>query len=170
MVQFEVMDIKDFQCNPFDKIGKEWFLLTAEKEGKVNTMTAAWGGLGVIWNCNVAYIVVRQSRYTKEMIDGSGYFTMSFFEDKKYRKMLGYMGTVSGRDEDKIEKAGLTVAHVDGVPYFEEAELVMCCRKMSEHLLGPEGFIDEKIKKEYQDNDYHTMYIGEVTKILKKVK
>lgn len=71
MAQFEVMDIKDFQCNPFDKIGKEWFLLTAEKEGKVNTMTAAWGGLGVIWNCNVAYIVVRQSRYTKEMIDGS---------------------------------------------------------------------------------------------------
>lgn len=58
--------------NVFHMIGKEWLLVTAEKEGKVNTMTASWGGLGVMWGKNVAYIVLRPQRYTKEFVDAGG--------------------------------------------------------------------------------------------------
>ena len=52
---------EELEKNVFHMIGKEWLLVTAEKEGKVNTMTASWGGLGVMWGKNVAYIVLRPS-------------------------------------------------------------------------------------------------------------
>ena len=40
--------------NAFEKIGKQWMLITAADGEKVNDMTASWGGLGVIWGKNVA--------------------------------------------------------------------------------------------------------------------
>ena len=41
----------------------KWALLTAGKDGKVNTMTISWGGTGFIWNKHVVFIfvVVKQS-------------------------------------------------------------------------------------------------------------
>lgn len=152
--------------NAFDKIGKQWMLITAADGEKVNAMTASWGGIGVIWGKNVAYIFVRESRYTKEFIDKSDKLSLGFFgEDKK--QMLGYMGKVSGRDEDKIEKAGLTVEMKDGIPVFKEAEETLLCRKMYAGPISKECFIDSEIdEKWYADKDYHTMYIVEILDIV----
>ena len=61
----------DIEGNTFTQIGKDFMLITAKKGDKINTMTASWGGLGVLWNKNVAYIVVRPQRYTKEFIDAT---------------------------------------------------------------------------------------------------
>lgn len=66
MAAFETVKTDAFMENPFTLIGKQWMLITAEKDGKVNTMTASWGGLGEIWGQSAAYIVVRPQRYTKE--------------------------------------------------------------------------------------------------------
>ena len=63
------INIEQFKFNPFTKIGKEWMLVTASNNGKVNSMTASWGGVGVLWNKNIAFIVLRPQRYTKEFID-----------------------------------------------------------------------------------------------------
>ena len=60
---------ENFQENAFEMIGKDWLLITAEKDGKVNTMTASWGGVGVLWNKKVAYIFIRPQRYTKEFVE-----------------------------------------------------------------------------------------------------
>lgn len=152
--------------NPFTMIGKEWLLVTAEKEGKVNTMTASWGTVGVMWNKNVAMIVLRPQRYTKEFVDGAETFSLSVL-DENWRKTLGYLGTVSGRDEDKIAKAGLTVEHADATPYFAEANTVLVCRKLFAQPYDPAGFIVPEIdEKNYPDKDYHTMYIAEIEKVL----
>ena len=97
---------------PFEMIGKDWMLITAQKDGKVNTMTASWGGMGVIWNKNVAFVFIRPSRYTKEFVDNTDSFSLSFFGEE-YKDKLTYLGRTSGRDENKIEKAGLTVTHVN---------------------------------------------------------
>ena len=66
----KVIKPEELNKNVFSMIGKEWLLVTAEKEGKVNTMTASWGGLGVMWGKDVAFIVLRPQRYTKEFVDG----------------------------------------------------------------------------------------------------
>ena len=81
------INIKEFKFNPFTKIGKEWMLVTASNNGKVNSMTASWGGVGVLWNKNIAFIVLRPQRYTKEFVDASNEFSLSFF-DENYKKTL----------------------------------------------------------------------------------
>ena len=169
MNQFQVTDAKDFIQNPFQLIGHEWMLITAEKDGKVNTMTASWGGLGVMWNTNVAYAVIRPTRYTREFIDAADCFSLSFLDHQTYAREMAYLGSVSGRDEDKITRMNLTVRHQDQVPFFDEAGKVMICRKMFVQPMQPEGFINpETDSKFYPEKDYHILYIGAIETILER--
>ena len=129
MHSFQSFTADMLECSPFDKIGKEWMLVTAGNEEKVNTMTASWGGMGVMWGKNAAFVVIRQSRYTKEFIDREGTFSLSFLGEK-HRNMLKYLGTVSGRTEDKLKEAGVEIDYQNGVPYVDQANLVLICRAM----------------------------------------
>ena len=70
MSDYKKITTEDLSLNPFKRIAKDWMLITAEKDGKANTMTAGWGGLGVMWGKDVAFIVIRESRFTKEFVDG----------------------------------------------------------------------------------------------------
>jgi len=168
MTKFKEIKPEEINENPFKLIGTDWMLVTAEKEGKVNTMTASWGGLGVIWGKNVAYVVIRPQRYTKEFVDASASFSLTFF-DERYKKELGYIGSISGRDEDKIGKSKLTIAYVDETPYFSEANLVLACNKLYAQELKAENFINPDLAREfYPDCDYHTLYVAEIRKVLIK--
>ena len=84
----EKLDAIDF--NPYKKIGKEWFLVTAGDESGWNTMTASWGFAGVMWGKNTFTTVIRPQRYTKEFIDKAEYFTISFFKEE-YKKALSVL-------------------------------------------------------------------------------
>ena len=162
MHTFQPYPIDLLEMNPFTKIGKEWALVTAGSKSKCNTMTVSWGGVGVIWNKNVVYIFVRDSRYTKEFLDNGEFFSLSFF-DEKYRSALSYCGAHSGRDEDKFEKAGLTPAFRHSIPYPDEANLVLLCRKMAAVPMPEEVLTDKSIMGSfYKDNDMHMMYVGEI--------
>lgn len=166
MNTFKVIKPEELNANAFSTIGKDWLLITAEIKGKVNTMTASWGGLGVMWHKNVAFIFIRPQRYTKEFVDGSTHLSLCVLEDC-FRKELSYLGTVSGRDEPKIEKAGLTIRHEDSVPYFDQSKIVMICRKLFAQQLNPDCFVDKTIEpKIYPNKDYHVMYVCEIEKIL----
>lgn len=158
---------EEITSNVFDMIGKQWMLVSAKKDGKTNAMTASWGGLGIMWGKKVAYVFIRESRYTKEFIDASDKMTLSFFSDD-YRKMLNYMGTVSGRTEDKIEKAGLTFA-AENENIFEQAELSMVCKKLFVSEMKAEEFVaKEELDKWYKDGDMHTMYVVEIEDVISK--
>ena len=164
------IEIEDLKENPFTMIGKDWMLITAEKDGKVNTMTASWGGLGVIWGKNVATVYIRNSRYTKEFVDNGEKFSLCILPEK-YRKELAYCGKISGRDEDKVAKCGFTVEHQDGVPYFEESRLVLTCKKLYAQQMSKDFFTEngsENISKFYSDNDWHVMYIAGIEDVLSK--
>lgn len=167
MSRFTVVDPREYTTSPFAEIGAGWMLICASDGTRTNAMTASWGGLGVLWGRNVATVYVRGSRYTKEFLDASDTFSLTFFDRPEYTEMLTYMGRTSGRTEDKIARAGLTVAVEDGVPYFDEARTAFLCRKLSRHPLSPDGFLLPEIdEKFYSDHDYHDMYIGEIEKIL----
>lgn len=66
---FQPIPIDTMEFNPFESFGKDWALVSAGSRQKANTMTVSWGGVGVLWGKNVAFIFVRDSRYTKELID-----------------------------------------------------------------------------------------------------
>lgn len=169
MSSFKTITPQEIPGNLFDRIGKEWALISAQKpDGTVNTMTASWGGTGILWKVPVATIYVRHSRHTFGFVEASDTFTLSFFGEG-YRQELAYCGKISGRDEDKIAKCGFTVEREGTAPYFAQAELVVVCRKLYGIDLPPEHFVDKSILDTcYQAGDYHKMYIGEITKVLCK--
>lgn len=158
---------KDLSNNVFSTIGDQWMLITAGTPEHCNTMTASWGGLGVLWHKNVATIYVRPQRYTYEFTEKSDYFTLSFFGEE-YRKALQLCGTKSGRDMDKIKECGFTIAAGEGnAPYFEEAELVLVCKKLYQQDMTEDCFLDKALmEKDYPKKDFHRIYIGEIVEAL----
>ncbi len=168
MNSFREVTPDNFICSPFKSIGSDWMLIAASDGERVNAMTASWGGMGVLWGKNCVFIFVRESRFTKELIDSSNGFSVTFFDREKYAGMLGYMGKASGRNEDKIASAGLAVLGGD-VPYFEQAQTAILCEKLCRLNVPKECILsDEALSRYYPNGDYHDMYVGEIKKILVK--
>ena len=158
---FDVIEI-----NPFKKFGEEWGALTSEAGERINSMTISWGGVGELWGKHVATVYVRKSRFTKELLDAGEYFSITFFEPH-YKNWLKYLGAVSGRQENKIEGARLTINRHKGVPFIDDGNFVIICKKLACSLIEPDGFADPEIKEKfYPEADYHYMYIGEILELL----
>jgi flavin reductase (DIM6/NTAB) family NADH-FMN oxidoreductase RutF len=161
-------DIRGFAGSPTARIGDEWMLITAGDvsgdKGSWNTMTASWGGLGVLWGRSVAFMFIRNTRQTFEFANTASLFSLSFF-DKSYHKALTIAGAKSGRDIDKAKEGGLTpIVFSDGSVGFKEAKEVISCRKLYAHDFDPALFLDASIDTGiYPKKDYHRMYIGEIT-------
>ncbi len=164
MNEFKILSPYEVEGNPFQMIDKQWMLITAGNEKKANTMTASWGGVGVLWNKPVSFAFIRPTRYTYAFTEQEDTYSLCFFPEE-YRDALRLCGTVSGRDRDKIAEAGLTLRHDAAAPYFDEAETVLICRKLHYQDIDPAGFIDPTIDSHYK-NDYHRMYVGEVLQVL----
>lgn len=155
--------------NPFKLVGADWMLVTAGNKDSYNMMTAGWGGFGVIWSKNICFCLVRPSRYTYEFLEKNDIFTLTFFDQSK-RSILDFCGKYSGRDCNKAAEAGLTaIESKNGSVFFNEARLVIECRKLYYQDINPSYFIDSKIDARfYPSKDYHRMYIGEILTCLQK--
>jgi len=148
--------------NVFKLVGKDWMLITAGTKAKFNTMTASWGGLGILWGKKICFCTIRPQRYTYEFVESSDTFTLSFFDDK-YRSALNICGIQSGRDTNKIADAGITPIELSAKAVsFDEARLVIECKKLYYQDINPDNFLDPDIDKNYPNKDYHRMYIGEI--------
>lgn len=169
MNKFIEIDPVEIEDNVFRMIGRDWMLITAGHMGDFNTMTASWGGLGCIWNVNTAAALVRPSRYTYEFMEREKYFSLSFL-DNGYRRALQICGSTSGRDTDKVSAAGLTPLFDTPAPYFQQARLVLVCRKMYTSDISPDRFLDPTLQTHYKDGDYHRLYLGEIVKVLQQVE
>lgn len=153
--------------NPFTLIGKDWMLLTAAKpDGTFNTMTASWGGVGILWNKPVLYCFIRPQRYTHEFSEASDRISATFFNED-YRAALTLCGRKSGRELDKVKECGLTPVRTErGHVYFAEAKLVFNGKKLYTGKIDPAGFADMKIDEHYAKGDYHTVYVYEIEEVL----
>ena len=151
-------------------MSKGAFLNTAA-EGKQNTMTIGWGSLGFKWGLPTFTVMVRQSRYTKELIDANPEFTVSFPVKEGFAKALGLCGSKSGRDLDKFEATGLTreKASTVNVPLVKESPVIKGCGlhlecKIVEHYTMAEDKFDKELgEKWYANKDWHTCYTGIIT-------
>jgi flavin reductase (DIM6/NTAB) family NADH-FMN oxidoreductase RutF len=163
VIAMKKIEVNTLNPNVFEAIGKQWMLVTAGNRERCNTMTASWGGLGILWNKPVATAYIRPQRYTKQLMDAENCFTLSFLPEQ-YRKALAYCGSHSGRDVDKWAQSGLTPAFTDsGVPYVAQAELVLVIKKQFCQRMDPKCILDEETRtKNYPNEDYHDIYIGEI--------
>lgn len=162
--------IKDFKENIFELISKETMLITAGTPENCNTMTASWGFMGEMWAKECVAAVVRPQRYTMSFIENNEYFTLCFMgTDEKAKSIHKVCGFTSGRDVNKIEKASLTPMGNEKYTYFDEARLIIVCKKMYSHPLSKEGFIDASIVDGcYKENDFHNLVIGSIERIYVK--
>lgn len=159
---FQPLDLEKLTFSPFRTIGKRWMLVSAGDREHYNTMTASWGGLGVLWNKNVAMIYLRPQRYTKEFIEANERFTLSFFDESE-RSALQFCGSHSGRDCDKAKETGLVPTTLDGSVTFFQAKMVFVCQKLYKQDFLPDGFLDPSlVEKNYPHRDFHTMYVAEI--------
>lgn len=164
-LEFRSIDPDSIKDNVFKLIGKDWMLITAGTKDSYNTMTASWGGMGILWDKKVCITFIRPTRYTFEFLEKSEVYTLSFLEEQ-YRDILMYCGTKSGRDVNKVAETSLTPVFGDGTVYFAEARLVIECRKIYFQDIQPDKFLDKTIHEYYPKKDYHRIYIGEISKCL----
>lgn len=163
---FKRISPKEIQGNTFKMFADDWALVTAGTKESYNTMTIGWGDFGVLWGKNIITVYVSSSRYTKQFLDENEFFTVEFF-DAKYRDALMYLGSYSGRDEDKVSKTHLTpIFTQEGNAAFEESKIIVEAKKIYSHEFDANAIPDE-IKQWYKNRGIglHTMYIGEIINV-----
>lgn len=166
---FKEISFRELSDNMTKAIAEEWMLVTAgnEQDG-YNMMTASWGFAGEMWGSDAVITVIRPQRYTMEFINKNDYFTLSFYGDRK--NIHKVCGSMSGRDVNKTELAGLTPVFEDGVTYFDEARLVIICKKQYVQQMAEDCFTDKEPLRWYEAKDYHYTVIGKIEKVLIKDK
>lgn len=155
----------NFNVDCFKIFEQTWALLTAGTVGHYNTMTIGWGGLGTLWRKPVATVYVKPVRYTHEFMEENDFFTVSFYPET-YRRALGILGTLSGRDGDKVAQAGLTPRILTNAVTFCEAKATLLCKKIYRQNLDVAAMPEDVVATFYKTEAAHTMYIGEVVEIL----
>lgn len=163
---FKEIDAKQIEGNLIKAIADEWMLISAGDEKGYNMMTASWGFMGEMWGADSAVAMIRPQRYTMEFVDKNDYFTLSFYGDKK--EIHKVCGSMSGKDVDKTALTGLTPVFSDNTVYFDEARLVLVCKKQYVQRLEENCFKDKEPLKWYSEKDYHYMIVGKIEKVLVK--
>lgn len=156
------VNFNEYAAKALGNIGKGAFLTTAAG-GCSNVMTIGWGSIGVIWGKPMFTVLVRQSRYSHELIEANGEFTVSFpFGDMK--EALALCGTKSGRDLDKIKAAGLALRGGQKVaaPVVDCGGLHYECRVVYKQTMDPAALDGEYKGRCYPQGDFHTVYYGEI--------
>ena len=143
---------------------KKGAFLTVSDGTNINTMTIGWGSVGVMWNLPVFMVAVRKTRHTYSIIENAKDFTVSLPLDKDLRKQLSYCGSYSGRDVDKIRSCGLSTKKGKNVisPIISDCQLHYECRIVFKQDMDPSSLDENIVERFYKDNDYHTLYFGEI--------
>ena len=149
-------------------------LITTKLDGKVNTMTIGWGHIGIEWGKPIFIAYVRESRHTYTMLEGNGEFTVNIPMGQVDKKILGYCGTKSGRNTDKILDMGLTLEDpsVISVPGIKEVPLTLECKVIYKQKQDLSAIPAELLEKYYpqdvsdadrgRNRDRHVAFYGEI--------
>ncbi|MCD8192962.1 MAG: DUF4468 domain-containing protein [Tannerellaceae bacterium] len=151
--------------NIIKMLTEDWMLITAGNSDGMNMMTASWGGLGSLFSKPVAFCFIKPERYTYQLMEKNDTYTFTFYTEA-YRDVLQYAGSNSGRDKDKVQESGLTpVFTPGGTPAFNEAWMIIECRKILSQPLDPALLNDNALYQEWKNNQLHTMYVGEIINV-----
>ena len=163
------INIWDYAGRIGQELGKG-ILLTTKSGDKVNSMTIGWGFLGIQWAKPVFVVLVRQSRFTKKMLEENPEFTINVPLGAIDKNILGVCGTKSGRDMDKIAQLGLTLEEGEtvSVPAIKELPLTLECKVIYKQDQDPNAIAAEDDARFYakgtaNEGDYHTAYYGQIT-------
>ena len=163
------IDLWEYAGQILEQVGTA-ALVTTKADGEVDTMTIGWGTLGVEWGKPLFTVFVRQSRHTKKLLDKNGEFTINVpLKGTDRKTILGFCGSKSGRDVDKIKEMDLHLEEPDviSVPGIKEFPVTLECKVVYKQDQDLSAIAEDKRLRYYapgtaNDGDYHTAYYGEV--------
>lgn len=159
------MDNHDLKMTELlEQLPRGAFLTVQDRQGRVNTMTIGWGATGILWSKPTLMVMVRKSRYTYQLINDADAFTVSLPLNGQLKRELGLCGTKSGRDIDKFKELGLTATPGREVssPVIAGCDLFCECRLLYQQPMDSRDLNGTVREKWYADEDYHTLYYGEI--------
>ena len=167
--QWQEIKPQEIDVNAVKLFANDWMLLSAGKDTSMNMMTIAWGALGELWGKPIVTVYVSTNRYTYKFLEDNEYFTVTAFPEQ-FRDKLQYIGSVSGRDEDKVKGSGLTPEFTKlGNPIYKEANLAIECKKIYAEQLKKELMpLEQRQWYDEKKLGVHMMYIGEIVNVWKK--
>lgn len=167
--QWQEIKPQNIDVNAVKMFADDWMLLSAGKDTSMNMMTIAWGALGELWGKPVVTVYVSTDRYTYKFLEDYEYFTVTAFPEQ-FRDKLQYLGSVSGRDEDKVKGSGLTPEFTKlGNPIYKEANLAIECKKIYAEQFKKELMpLEQRQWYDEKKQGIHVMYIGEIVNVWKK--
>lgn len=167
--QWQEIKPQNIDVNAVKLFANDWMLLSAGKDTSMNMMTIAWGALGELWGKPIVTVYVSTDRYTYKFLEDNEYFTVTAFPEQ-FRDKLQYIGSVSGRDEDKVKGSGLTPEFTKlGNPIYKEANLAIECKKIYAEQLKKELMpLEQRQWYDEKKLGVHMMYIGEIVNVWKK--
>lgn len=158
---------------------KQWAIVTAGTLDHFNSCTVSWGSLGNIWghsgkSCPIVTVYVHPARYTSEFLKDNDIFTVSFYPNA-FKKAMGYIGSHTGRDGNKVKDAGLTPITIGQGVTYKEANLTFVCKKLYQHQFSKNDIVPEiqeyyaSMPKVYPDFkggwQPHIVFIGEIISV-----
>ena len=154
----------DYKISDFLKQLNKGAFLTTQYGGENDVMTIGWAQIGIIWRKPVMMVLVRKSRYTKTLLDGSKEFTVSVPLNCDKQKELAHCGTISGRDENKFDTQKLEILESEKIntPCLNMPGLHYECMVLYQTEIKLSDLDDIVNDTWYQDGDTHTMYIAEI--------
>lgn len=172
-MEFEKVNLSDFNFKPFSILANDWALLVAGNLQNHNAMTISWGGFGVLWNKLIAFVFVRPQRFTRTFLENTSHFSLNFF-DEKFRYALEFCGANSGKDVNKDAKTGLKAREFDNTVGYEQAKLVFVCKKLYVSQFNKSKFLNSKLVDDFYvksdvnfnyDFDFHFVYLAEIENV-----
>ena len=162
------IDVFDYAGHICKSLSKGVLMTTAHND-TVNTMTIGWGKIGIEWGLPIFAAYVRESRYTKEMLEHNGEFTINVPYGEFDNRILGVCGTKSGRDTDKFAELGLITEppEVISVPGIRQLPLTLECkviyRQEQELDAMPASALERFYPKDSEGKrDCHTVFFGQI--------
>ena len=142
--EYNIMDFHD-----------DWGAVAVDDGNERNAMLVSWCAIGYMWDNPTFTVYIFKDRFTQHILDNAQYFSVSIFHNDRYDKSLLYLGSTSGKNEDKFKGCGLNVTEINGIPCFADADYIILCRKAASV-----DFVRETMESFVTYNPYYDEYDG----------
>lgn len=171
--RYEAIAPQEIEKNILTLVGEDFTVITAGKIPNHNSMTASFGGMGILFGKPTTWCFLRASRYTLEIIKKEKTYTMSYFPDE-YKEDVVFFGTKSGRGSDKMKESKLTpIVTPNGGVSYAEADLIIECSLVAVNTVSPDDYLTDEgrdfVVEGFNDaGDYHKLVFGEITRVWRR--
>lgn len=158
------VDFSQYTPQVIEQLGKTGAFLTVGEGAKTNTMTIGWGAVGRVWSLPVFTVLVRQNRYTHQLIEKSKYFSVSIPLDDSLDRQLEFCGRNSGRDVDKYKECGLRLKPGQSIatPVIGQCPLHYECEIIYRQPVAGEPLAPAIVEQYYRNEPMHIVYCGKI--------